>query len=440
MKTLLSLLMFVLLLSSLMAQGTPGLTFAAPWPDDGTLVVSRGTATGHIVVPATYEGKTVTQVGSMAFGDVSVLSVTLPNTITTIAGGAFFGASAMLYVNLPLSVVTVQASAFEGCDVLTIYAEAESQPAGWTSHNPLNRPVIYDYVNAVLQPSGLEAAYAFTHVELTWTAPDSPWTFSYFKVYRDNELIGDDITGTSFEDTTFIYGIDYEYYVTAYYSDLAVESGPSNIVEYRLEGILPTILRDFGALNVRGAGIRVYWTTELEINLLGYRIHRNEINDIGSAISVTKGFIEARNLSSNEYYSYLDREIVNSREYFYWLEALEIDGSSEVFGPVIIVSNIEIEPQIEINETFVLSVYPNPLIENTIANFDISVKNDETAHLRIFNIRGQLIKEFTEIPTGHHSIKWDGRDTRNRQVSSGIYFYQLSSPSYFRVDRMVIVK
>jgi hypothetical protein len=70
----------------------------------------------------------------------------------------------------------------------------------------------------------------------------------------------------------------------------------------------------------------------------------------------------------------------------------------------------------------------------------VDVKEGEIASFRIFNIRGQLIQEFTNLIPGNHKIVWDGRDRNNRDVASGIYFYSLTSPSTQAIRRMVIIK
>lgn len=47
---------------------------------------------------------------------------------------------------IPDSVTVIEKYAFAGCGELTIYCEAESQPAGWSSYwNPDNRPVFWGY-------------------------------------------------------------------------------------------------------------------------------------------------------------------------------------------------------------------------------------------------------------------------------------------------------
>ena len=66
--------------------------------------------------------------------------------------------------------------------------------------------------------------------------------------------------------------------------------------------------------------------------------------------------------------------------------------------------------------------YPNPFNPSTTLTF--SQINSDTANLEIFNIKGQLIRQFTLNPD-QTSLYWDGTDELGEQVLSGLYFYQL---------------
>ena len=57
---------------------------------------------GDLVIPSKLGGKTVTVIGSGAFGGCSGLtSVTIPNTVTNIGEGAFYGCSGLTRITLP---------------------------------------------------------------------------------------------------------------------------------------------------------------------------------------------------------------------------------------------------------------------------------------------------------------------------------------------------
>jgi endonuclease I len=93
------------------------------------------------------------------------------------------------------------------------------------------------------------------------------------------------------------------------------------------------------------------------------------------------------------------------------------------------------ENQISLS-SFNLHNYPNPFNPTTIISFSLTTENTE---LSIYNIRGQKIRVFTfpnqsshkattwqaGLGTSEYSVVWNGTDSNNKSVASGIYFYQL---------------
>jgi len=39
-----------------------------------------------------------------------------------------------------------------------------------------------------------------------------------------------------------------------------------------------------------------------------------------------------------------------------------------------------------------------------------------------------------------HHVIWDGKDLKGRDVSSGIYFYQIFTSDFTKTNKMVLVK
>jgi len=72
-----------------------------------------------------------------------------------------------------------------------------------------------------------------------------------------------------------------------------------------------------------------------------------------------------------------------------------------------------------------LRIYPNPFNPDTNICFELT--GGAEIELRIYNIRGQLVRILLNeyLPEGEHTIVWNGRDTNNRSVSSGVYFAEL---------------
>ena len=80
-----------------------------------------------------------------------------------------------------------------------------------------------------------------------------------------------------------------------------------------------------------------------------------------------------------------------------------------------------------IKPDYQLQNYPNPFNPSTTISFSVT-QTSSFVNLEIYNLKGQKVKEFT-IPHSSslipHQIIWDGSDSNNKPVSSGIYFYKL---------------
>jgi hypothetical protein len=88
--------------------------------------------------------------------------------------------------------------------------------------------------------------------------------------------------------------------------------------------------------------------------------------------------------------------------------------------------------------------FPNPFNPSTTIRFSIgqTVKGGEFVNIRIYNIRGQVVKTLVNdyFAPGWHSVEWNGTDDRNRVVGSGIYFYKMTAGEYSQMKRMILMK
>jgi hypothetical protein len=62
--------------------------------------------------------------------------------------------------------------------------------------------------------------------------------------------------------------------------------------------------------------------------------------------------------------------------------------------------------------------------------------------LKIYNIRGELVKTLVDEPkeAGSYEAVWDGKDENGNQVASGIYFYELRVADHCETKKMILVK
>ena len=97
---------------------------------------------------------------------------------------------------------------------------------------------------------------------------------------------------------------------------------------------LPVELSSFEAVRVDN-DVSITWTTQAAVNLDGFNIYRNDQPDFDSSQRINTHKIEGINGSSEQNYSYTDNGVNNTSPIlYYWLESIDFDLTSEIFGPV----------------------------------------------------------------------------------------------------------
>ena len=84
--------------------------------------------------------------------------------------------------------------------------------------------------------------------------------------------------------------------------------------------------------------------------------------------------------------------------------------------------------------------YPNPFNPETIINY--SLPKQSNVKLIIYNSLGQeIISLVNNIqPAGNQSVKWNGNNRSGQKVTSGIYFYRLTTEGYTAIKKMIMIK
>ncbi len=90
-----------------------------------------------------------------------------------------------------------------------------------------------------------------------------------------------------------------------------------------------------------------------------------------------------------------------------------------------------------------LTNYPNPFNPSTTISFSLTAKDAKDAKIEIYNLKGQKVKTLPVSPSPSHtiSVAWDGTDDNSREVSSGVYLYQLKEKGNpTAVRKMLLMK
>lgn len=84
--------------------------------------------------------------------------------------------------------------------------------------------------------------------------------------------------------------------------------------------------------------------------------------------------------------------------------------------------------------------YPNPFNPTTEIRFDLP--EAVRAELKVFNILGQEVVTLVDDVrnAGAYRILWDGKNAAGLSVASGVYIYQLKTPSFTNAKKMMLLR
>jgi hypothetical protein len=98
-------------------------------------------------------------------------------------------------------------------------------------------------------------------------------------------------------------------------------------------------------------------------------------------------------------------------------------------------------PTVEPNFYALYDAYPNPFNPTTTIKY--SIKERGHVSLKVYNAAGQLIRTLmdeVQAPDQVQPVIWDGANNAGQTVSSGVYFYKLSSKNFTQTKKMVLLK
>ena len=87
-----------------------------------------------------------------------------------------------------------------------------------------------------------------------------------------------------------------------------------------------------------------------------------------------------------------------------------------------------------------LGNYPNPFNPMTTIEYEIPAVSD--VHVRIFDLKGALVRELLNETqsAGLHQVVWNGTNSNNARVSSGVYLYVVQCGGQALSRQLILVK
>ncbi|HPT73089.1 MAG TPA: T9SS type A sorting domain-containing protein [Candidatus Cloacimonadota bacterium] len=173
-------------------------------------------------------------------------------------------------------------------------------------------------------------------------------------------------------------------------------------------------------------------------NIISKRIHDpiSEIDSLNAVMDLEIVYYQ-RDLDQSkrplttqyEQFHYPTQQSFNEHHMKHWdqlqkLYDTETGNLSSVVVPCMLISNC----------------YPNPF--NPSTTIEYSVPKTTKVKLRIYNIRGQLVKELVNqiVDPGKYKVVWEGKNNAGHSVASGVYFYRIEANGKTITKKMLMLK
>ncbi len=190
-------------------------------------------------------------------------------------------------------------------------------------------------------------------------------------------------------------------------------------------------------------GIKLTWAANLEPDIAGYEVFRQK-----NGGTITK--ISGSSLVTDT--TWINWGVIitdnSPTTYTYYVKAVDTQNkrsnySNSLSSDVDFVRGGAQKPALTNAQTpasFSLSSnYPNPFNPETAISYQLPANS--RVNLTVYNLNGQMVRRLVNEnqSAGSYTVKWDGRDDHGVPVSSGVYFYRLTTGSGFVATRKMVL-
>ncbi|HFE64661.1 MAG TPA: T9SS type A sorting domain-containing protein, partial [Caldithrix sp.] len=234
------------------------------------------------------------------------------------------------------------------------------------------------------------------------------------------------------------------------------KSGVNDFSEFSIgdggDNSLPVGLNSF-TLTAGNGKVILNWVTESEIGNLGFIILRSTEKDSDyvelDSFKRNDQLKGSGNSSNRREYEYIDETVYNNFTYWYKLVDVSLNGVRtehaavsafpNASGGILNVVNLNIPIEYALHHN-----YPNPFNPETRIRFDIPKKETglEELNLSIFNCLGQKVRSLYtgSLSAGVYEVTWEGKNGHGANLPSGIYFLVMKSASFFKIEKMILIR
>jgi len=75
-------------------------------------------------------------------------------------------------------------------------------------------------------------------------------------------------------------------------------------------------------------------------------------------------------------------------------------------------------------------------------DLSISLPEDGLISLKIYDIRGRLVKRLLEerLSKGDYRIEWNGKGREGKKLTGGVYFLKLETPTQSIIKKVILLR
>jgi hypothetical protein len=215
---------------------------------------------------------------------------------------------------------------------------------------------------------------------------------------------------------------------TLLYWNIEANDGTDTVFSYMnsviLDPSVPVELTSFIAA-VSGNNVALSWSTATETNNSGFDIERSIDGKDYSTIGSVEG---AGTVTEPISYVYNDINL-SPGIYYYRIRQNDFDGSYKYYS---------LNSEVEITAPVVYSIqqnYPNPF--NPVTRINYSIPSAGKVNITVFDLIGNEVAVIVnqELEAGNHSA-----DFNAASLTSGVYFYKITSGSFTKTMKMLLLK
>ena len=113
-------------------------------------------------------------------------------------------------------------------------------------------------------------------------------------------------------------------------------------------------------------------------------------------------------------------------------------------GGLAVFTAVEEEERLLPETPALLANFPNPFNASTLLPFQLA--RPAEVELQVYNLLGQVVRRFVmgRLPAGYYdggrAVRWDGRDSRGRQVASGVYLVRLEAGGFTQIQKALLLR